>query len=475
MALLQLPTVFANNYRDSEYKQIHDILNKNFLDVSQIINRPPSNLQQPFYWIIYSEQELIQCLDQYPKGCPIGYRLLSKYIKIQRQSKHHNDNKHSLTLNYLAQKTQCLFEKFVICTTGIHNNIKINIKAIVNAMGGKYDGNYTENITHLIENQIGSAKHIAAAGSNGKCKIATTKWIYDCYLNGSVMDHKRYCPPFFHGVFLSVTGIEPADREAFKQMVHQFGGEYCQGLTQQCSHLIANDENCLNNEKCKAAQRWNIPILKKEWFNDYLKSKGCVDYNDYLWIKNEPGLKKDNENENDNQDDMRSVYTSKSSISNQRQYQNHNQNHQRQHQNRNNQRQNPFAIGNDTRSQSRSPNKRGNVGFGFGLNGIRECTEDINIEEDTRDIDRIGEDTECQNLYHMIDQYDEKQNNDENQNGKRMSVDNEDHDGMTEIEEDTLEDACYLENCVILLLCLDAELHKEVFIVLLFYQFCCFD
>ena len=400
MALQQLPTVIIDHENDeSKYQEIVEILNRDFLDVSIILNQAPNDINRSFYWIICTEQELIKCLNQYPKAVPIGYKLLLRCIKTYQSKKSLMDNKKSQTLQYLMHHTQHLFDKLVICTSGIHNNTKNDIKTIVSHLNGKYDGNFTDIVTHLIETNIGSPKHYAAAQSGGKCQIATPQWIYDCYLYGKVHETAKYCPPLFTQFYLSVTGIDSTEREQIKKWVKYYGGEYCQGLSQQCTHLIAANQQCLNNEKCKAAKTWNIPILKKEWFYAYLKSKGCTNINDYRWDK-------DNHRDRDDH---------------------------------------PFKM---------SGNRRNNTGFALNRGVTNEIDQDEeDEEEEDNDIDRIGEDTECQNLYRMIEEDDRKRRG----NGVSVGLDDE------ELDEDTLEDACWLQDCVILLLYLEPDLEKEVF------------
>eukprot|EP01083_Nonionella_stella_P137146 417370_1 len=372
MSLIQLPTVVLyHDEQDLKYRDICDTLKRTFLDVSTVSNELPQDRNTPFYCIIFTQKELLTCLHHYRKAVPIGYKLFLRYLQSTKNQSRDTKSKH--TLSYLMDITQKLFQKLTLCTSGIHNDSKNDIKTVCSVLSSSFDGNFTDSITHLLETTIGSQKHIAAVSSNGRCQIVTPRWLYDSYINGKIMRESMYCPPLFCGFFISVTGLRSTEREQIKVFVTQYGGSYCQGLSQQCTHLIAKDLS--NNEKCQAAIKWKIPILNKQWFYDHLKTKGCVDPKQY------------------------------------------------------------------TLSTNPTPMKTLTEQFEEG----KHVEEDLDMDVD------IGEDTELREVIQMIQDHDD-------QKSKKNDPSQSD---IIDEEEIGFEDLCYMENYVVLLLCLEAQLKKE--------------
>ena len=171
-SLQKLSTVLIyTEHEEFQYHYLLNALNRNFVDVSKVLTEPPTETNKPFYWIAYTEQHLLNCLQNYKNGIPIGYALLLRYLARL-------ENKTNLSLDCLRRKTQSLFSKLTICTSGIHQKTKNDIKLIVRHLAGTFDGNFTDSTTHLIETTIGSAKHKAAVEMSENCSIVTPKWLF---------------------------------------------------------------------------------------------------------------------------------------------------------------------------------------------------------------------------------------------------------------------------------------------------------
>ena len=64
---------------------------------------------------------------------------------------------------------------------------------------------------------------------------------------------------------------QKVDREEIEMLTKELGGTYCKDLNRECTHLIAADTQSAKYERAHA---WGLKIVRKEWFDVCVKSKG---------------------------------------------------------------------------------------------------------------------------------------------------------------------------------------------------------
>jgi hypothetical protein len=168
-----------------------------------------------------------------------------------------------------------------ICCTGISNRMELYTKVIM--MGGQYSRHFTNEVTHLIAESTHSEKYQAALKL--KIPIVHPKWIEACwskcqqelFVSTEIVDSYRLA--VLIDCIVCVTGIDETARVKIAHLTKLHGGVYLQDLTKQCTHLLAEVPQ---GRKYDYAIKWNIKVVKPQWFFDCLKYGGMIDESDYL-------------------------------------------------------------------------------------------------------------------------------------------------------------------------------------------------
>jgi len=165
---------------------------------------------------------------------------------------------------------------FNVCLSGISWFQKQTITFLLKQMGAKVLDAYTAQVTQLVTTKSGSHKfHVS---SKYKIPIVNPKWVWDCFSSGTLVPMDNYEVKLFTGFMISCTSIPPDEKKRIQHAVLENGGEYCKGLNQKCTHLIAGDNRGL---KYKHAIKWKVHVVNRRWIHDYIEKHGLAKESDY--------------------------------------------------------------------------------------------------------------------------------------------------------------------------------------------------
>ncbi|ETO32891.1 hypothetical protein RFI_04226 [Reticulomyxa filosa] len=201
-----------------------------------------------------------------------------------------NSRSKNVSLDIMLSQLRQVLKDCTICTSQIQGATKKLIRYLCVFLGAQFDGNFTSKVTHLIELQPGRSqneKHKAAV--QYAINIVSVNWLWDCLLFGIKQPESKYPLPIFTDCCISVTGITVGlsfvwERNEMKDKIASLGGTYVSGLSNTCTHLIAET---LTSDKVFYARKWGIKILKKQWFYDTITSYGAVDEHNYYFSERE--------------------------------------------------------------------------------------------------------------------------------------------------------------------------------------------
>lgn len=91
--------------------------------------------------------------------------------------------------------------------------------------------------------------------------------------------------PLFYKCVISVTGASAEERQQMGHHIQTNGGKFSVDLTINCTHLIvmpiAIKASRRASPKLEFAQKWNIPLVSFEWFQNSLQRDSCLDGEEY--------------------------------------------------------------------------------------------------------------------------------------------------------------------------------------------------
>eukprot|EP00794_Sanderia_malayensis_P005714 gene5714-6414_t len=182
----------------------------------------------------------------------------------------------------------------VICCTNLPEDERRMIRGYIKRMGGSMDDNFTPSVTHLITNEVGSKKYMAACQL--KCKIMKTSWVYDCYKKNkhtfvpatdkSFDNHVCSC---FQGLTICVTGMSNQTKSEIERLTIENGGRYDKDLNmKRTTHLLVRSAT---GDKYQFAIAWKINCVSLDWFYDCLQAGHWLQEDPYFVLKQNEGDK----------------------------------------------------------------------------------------------------------------------------------------------------------------------------------------
>ncbi|XP_023318938.1 DNA topoisomerase 2-binding protein 1-A isoform X3 [Trichogramma pretiosum] len=175
----------------------------------------------------------------------------------------------------------------VVSASGFSANIKNEIQKKVQYMSGIFTKQLRGSVTHLVTDNVFSAKYERAAEL--KIKVVTQDWVesvWDTNLTSmrpasdAVFD-KYKCPVFLNLVVTS-TNLNKRDKEDVKRLIITNGGEFMGILDGTKVKIVITVETSGLSDKLKYAMQNGIPCLEIKWVYDSLDAGYALPFSNYL-------------------------------------------------------------------------------------------------------------------------------------------------------------------------------------------------
>ncbi|OWF40591.1 DNA topoisomerase 2-binding protein 1-like [Mizuhopecten yessoensis] len=172
----------------------------------------------------------------------------------------------------------------VACCTNLDKQTRDEVHEKIELMSGSVGKDFTEAVTHLIAGEVGSKKYQVAA-SLGK-QIMSADWVYKVWeisqtraVHGLDAGLDEYRCPIFKGLVITVSGLDPQERNDVKKLIHSEGGKYTGEMkVNECTHLIINKPK---GTKYEFAKKWKLNIVRTAWLYDSVDKGFCQDTEKY--------------------------------------------------------------------------------------------------------------------------------------------------------------------------------------------------
>ncbi|XP_060078060.1 DNA topoisomerase 2-binding protein 1-like isoform X2 [Ylistrum balloti] len=172
----------------------------------------------------------------------------------------------------------------VACCTNLDKQTRDEVHEKIELMSGSVGKDFTEAVTHLIAGEVGSKKYQVAA-SLGK-QIMSADWVTKVWelsqtraVHGMEATLQEYRCPIFKGLVITVSGLDPKERNDVKKLINSEGGKYSGEMkVNECTHLIINKPK---GTKYEFAKKWKLNIVRTEWLYDSIEKSFCQDSEKY--------------------------------------------------------------------------------------------------------------------------------------------------------------------------------------------------
>ncbi|XP_033732968.1 LOW QUALITY PROTEIN: DNA topoisomerase 2-binding protein 1-like [Pecten maximus] len=172
----------------------------------------------------------------------------------------------------------------VACCTNLDKQTRDEVHEKIELMSGSVGKDFTEAVTHLIAGEVGSKKYQVAA-SLGKTDHAA-EWVNKVWevsqtraVHGMDATLQEYRCPIFKGLVITVSGLDPQERNDVKKLINSEGGKYTGEMkVNECTHLIINNPK---GTKYEFAKKWKLNIVRTEWLYDCIGKGFCQETEKY--------------------------------------------------------------------------------------------------------------------------------------------------------------------------------------------------
>lgn len=191
----------------------------------------------------------------------------------------------------------------VACCTNLDKQTRDEVHEKIELMSGSVGKDFTEAVTHLIAGEVGSKKYQVAA-TLGK-QIMSAEWVYKVWevsqnraVHGMDGTLQEYRCPIFKGLVITVSGLDPQERNDVKKLINSEGGKYTGEMkVNECTHLIINKPK---GTKFEFAKKWKLNIVRTEWLYDSISKGFCQETEKYKVVaENDKSLAKTSTPEKD--------------------------------------------------------------------------------------------------------------------------------------------------------------------------------
>ncbi|KAG5323618.1 TOPB1 protein, partial [Pseudoatta argentina] len=166
--------------------------------------------------------------------------------------------------------------KMCICASGFDAEIKDWIQQRVEYMGGIFTKQLRSSVTHLVADNVMSAKYEKAI--ERKIPVMTKEWIEAVWkanlkevikADDKIFD--RYKCPVFMNLIVTSTNIQRRQKEEIKRLIQQHGGIFMGPLDGTKVRVVLTTEIGPLSDKLKYAMENDIACLKLDWVYESIK------------------------------------------------------------------------------------------------------------------------------------------------------------------------------------------------------------
>ncbi|CAB4058513.1 TOPBP1 [Lepeophtheirus salmonis] len=171
----------------------------------------------------------------------------------------------------------------IVTSTGFEKEKKAEIQKLIESMSGVYSNTFHDGVTHLIAAVVHSPKYSVAVEK--EIPIMTEEWVHGQF--------SRFKCPALMGLNISVSQMNPKDKDLLKKSIESHGGIYSKALDINSTNVLIVPTP--EGEKFSYATKWKIPTLNSNWVFDSIEKGYCLESDEYKIEKKEivlPQLKK---------------------------------------------------------------------------------------------------------------------------------------------------------------------------------------
>ncbi|KAJ3187995.1 DNA topoisomerase 2-binding protein 1 [Gaertneriomyces sp. JEL0708] len=184
-----------------------------------------------------------------------------------------------------TEKEKCsqILRGQTLSCTGLPSEEKENLRRAVIDLGGSFVDEIEPLCTQLLARTAGTPTYRKAI--KYRIPILSPEWVRLCHskrnedfdpFDSAVLS--KYALPPFAGLKVSVTGFPTVERQGIRELVTKYGGIFAPGLTDDCTHLIAEAPT---GAKYEQAFKWNVQVVTIEWFNESVDTRISAEEDQY--------------------------------------------------------------------------------------------------------------------------------------------------------------------------------------------------
>ncbi|XP_018339764.1 PREDICTED: DNA topoisomerase 2-binding protein 1-A isoform X3 [Trachymyrmex septentrionalis] len=177
--------------------------------------------------------------------------------------------------------------KMCICASGFDAEIKDWIQQRVEYMGGVFTKQLRSSVTHLVADNVMSAKYEKAIEM--KIPVMTKEWIEAAWkanlkevikADDKIFD--RYKCPVFMNLIVTSTNIQRRQKEEIKRLIQQHGGIFMGPLDGTKVRVVLTTEIGPLSDKLKYAMENDIACLKLDWVYESIKIGYALPFSNFI-------------------------------------------------------------------------------------------------------------------------------------------------------------------------------------------------
>ncbi|XP_071748981.1 DNA topoisomerase 2-binding protein 1-A [Lepeophtheirus salmonis] len=172
----------------------------------------------------------------------------------------------------------------IVTSTGFEKEKKAEIQKLIESMSGVYSNTFHDGVTHLIAAVVHSPKYSVAVEK--EIPIMTEEWVRNVWKksqndNVAATDGQfsRFKCPALMGLNISVSQMNPKDKDLLKKSIESHGGIYSKALDINSTNVLIVPTP--EGEKFSYATKWKIPTLNSNWVFDSIEKGYCLESDEY--------------------------------------------------------------------------------------------------------------------------------------------------------------------------------------------------